>query len=236
MANKTFTDEEIQKFKVASAKAHDGRVIQVDFDEPISATLLLAPFTRAEYAGYVDRRARDPQTAHHGALLSQLLYPGFAEVEALRQEWPVIPEDAAAQMVFEAGFSLEAPAVRRLDVEALPAGLDATRAKQLADENKGRRLFSVEVATKGLSCVMVAPLADTWLAARTAEGDARGRCAGIVASTESYILGAVAWSREELTSGSGTGLLDRMPALHHDLWAAYKRTGGDGTAVRRKSL
>lgn len=234
MSIKSFTDAEIQQLKVASAKTHDGRVLQIDLDDPINETVVVAKFNRAEYAAHYDAKSQDAQTAYHGALLGQLLYPGFAEIEALRQEWPVIPEGVCDDLIDEAGFTIEVPMVRRLDLAALPMGLDRGVADKLVEEHKGGRLWSVELVGQGLACVMRAPLADVWLAAQTANLDARAAGKGIIAATEGYVLGAVVWSREPLVGGSG--LLDRRPALYWELWAAYKRTGGHGAARRRKSL
>lgn len=237
MPQKTFTDDEILQLKSASAKTHSGEIVVIDLDDPINATIVVAPFTRAEYADHYDAKMRDAQTAYHGALLSQLLYPGFAEIEALRQDWPVIPGTVADELLEEAGATLEIPIVRRLDPAELPTGLDKVTATKLTEEHKNGRLWSVEMPGQGLSCVMLAPLADVWLAAHSANSDARAAGkGGIVAATESYVLGTVVWSREPLTSTGGTGILDRRPALYWELWAAYRRTGGYGTAVRRKRL
>ncbi len=239
MAHKTFTDDEIQKFKAAGAvKPHpmlpgvtvgDGRALQIDLEDPIFETVVVAPWTRATYADHYDRKAHDLQTSFHGALMSQLLYPGYAEIEALRQEWPVLPSDVADQLLEEAGFTADGIRVRRLDLADLPAGLDKAAAAQLMTSKPGARLWAVEVGP--LSCVMSAPLADIWLAARSADGDARVARKGIIAATEGYVLGAVVWSREPVAV-----LLDQKPAIYWDLWVSYKRMGGDGAAVRRKSL
>ncbi len=81
---------------------------------------------------------------------------------------------------------------------------------------------------------MRAPVSDTWLAAKAADGDARARCEGIIDATEPYVLGAVIWQNTPLIGGSG--ILDRKPALYWDLLAAYWQMGGYGATVRRKSL
>lgn len=234
MPQKTFTPEEIQGLKATSAKSHDGRFIAVDLDPPIDATVAVASLNRAEYATFYDRSARDAQTAYHGTLLDQLLYPGFAEIEALRQEWPAMPEDVIDQLLEEAGASAEERRIRLLDLGALPIGLEAAGAAKLVEEAKGRKLWCVEQPGQGLSCVMRAPLADVWLAAKTAHGDALRAKKGIIDAIDPYVLGAVAWSSGPLTGG--TGLLDRKPVLIWALWEAFKRTGGHGVAVRRKSF
>jgi len=236
MTLKTFTTDEIQKLKAASAKTHNGRVIQIDLGDPINETIVVAPFSREEYATHYDKKTRDIPTAAHGALLEQAIYPDRPTIETLRQQWAVIPGAVTDQLVQEAGFTLETAVVRQLADDDLPAGLDSATAAKLRETHKGR-LWSVELAGHKLSLVMLAPLSDVYLAAQSAYGDAARASNGIVATIDSYVLGTVVWSRVPLTtSGGATGLLDLEPALIWDLWQAYKRTGGDGAAVRRKSL
>lgn len=230
----TFTDEQIQGFKVKSAKEHDGRVLQIDIGEPVNATLVVAPFNRAEWAAFVDRRKRDAQTAFHGAVIQQLLHPSLQELEAMRRDWATLAEKVVSELNLEAGWTPEDPVFRPLDVAAPPAGLSPEKAAEIVAANKGARLWSLELPAHDLALVMKTPISDTWLGARTHERDAEEKCSGIIAATEPYVFGSVIWQNQALIGG--TGILDRKPALYWELLACYRVMGGYGAAVRRKSL
>ncbi len=232
-----FTEEEIVAIEKDAAKRFDGRSLLVELPE-FDLCVVVAPFDREAYAEYQDDISKDPQTAYRGALLKRLLFPDLVTVEAHRQKCAMLPEHVAKRLSGEAGADSENAAKEPLDIQRLPDGLDRATAERLVKDANGARLWAVQDAMLGLSCVMQAPIADTWIAAKALYGDALSRSKGLISSVESYVMGTVVWSKVPLlaSDGSKSGLLDAKPALFWDLWGTFKRMGGDGTVVRTKSL
>lgn len=234
MSYTAFTDEQIQSFRAASAEKHDGRVTQLDITDPIATSIVVAPFNRAEYGAFWDKRERDQQTAFRGVMLSQLVWPGLVEIESLRQEWATLPARIAEGLQQEAGAGDSLPVVQPLDPLSPPKGMTSAEATKLIAASPRAKLWSVERADVGLSCVLETPPADTMIAAVALHGDACDRHKNIIGAIEPWILGAMKWTAAPLDGGQG--LLDLKPAVIWDLWYAYKRMGGAGATVRRKSL
>jgi hypothetical protein len=232
-----FTEEEARAIEVDSAQRFDGRTMLVEVPD-FDIRVVVAPYDRKGYSTYSDNYNKSPQTAYHSALLERLLYPDFATVESMRQRCAMLPENVATELEEEAGFTGLSAIIAPLDLKRLPQGLDAGTAARLASEAGALKLWSVENPAHGLSCVLRAPTADNWIAARTLHDDARKRSEGVIDSLDPYILGARVWSSEPLVGdGIGSkGLLDLKPALWWNLKRAFLRMGGDGAAVRRKSL
>lgn len=233
---KLFTEEEAGAIETDAAKRFNGRTKLVEVPE-FDLMVVVAPHDRESYGRREDAGAQDRQTAYHGVLLERVLYPDLITLEAMRQSCPMLPEFVADKLDDEAGFTGVFAAIAPLNLARLPTGLDAPTASRLVTDAGKSKLWTVERADLGFACVMKAPLADIWIAARTLHGDAVARQKGIMSSLEPYVLGAVVWQSVPLAiDGSKVGLLDSKPGLFWDLKRCYMRMGGDGAAVRCKSL
>ncbi len=232
---RVYTDEERVRAKaIAQEKFESTRCMEILIDAPIDVSVIVCPHDRASYAAYFDATAGRFSSAAHGATIARMIMPGLGELEKLRQAWPTFCEKVNEGLSAEAGATGEWATVARLDLAALPDGLEVDAASALVTTAKGRALWIVEQKDQGLSCIMETPLSDVWMAWRSSYDAALAAKTGIVAVDDAYIPASVRWSSQPLMGGAG--LLDLKPALIQDLHRAYRRIGGDGAAVRTKSF
>jgi len=227
------TAEEIAAAKSAAIdKGFSSAAVQlVELVAPIDAAFLVAPFDRAGYAKYVDALHRDTLTAHGGVFASRMLWPVLSDAMKIRDAWPATPSEVVKELERAAGNVNEVVSVARLDVKAPPEWLDEKAAQALADAHRGGVLWTVELRSQELACIMRAPLPDTWLAAVAADNTARALGKGVAASMEGFILETVVAAPVKIEAQ-----LDRRPALFTDLRRAFLKMGGDGVQVRSKRL
>lgn len=231
---KDFSTEEQAAIK-SDAAARFGsadRYKIVDLEEPIDASVVVAPFDLKSWSAHVDACAHDLTTAHAQALASRLLWPSQAELLDLRADWPTVPKHVAIRLHELAGqIPGVAPLCRRLSASTRPLSLSVAAMEQLVAAHPGARLFAVEQAGNGLSIVMKAPLPDTFLAAEAAEKDAHREGKGMVAAQLAWTKETIVWSSTPIDA-----FLDQKPAIIGDIWAGYRLMGGEGTATRVRSF
>jgi hypothetical protein len=246
------TAAELQSIRTDAERRFSGRAHEILLEDPVFCRVVLAPFDRESYAAFVDAEAQDAQTAADNLMVTRRLYPDLMGIDKLKREWPAVSADIAANMELAGGITGKGHVeIARLeDVErlrrergkdaslddVLPRGLTESRAVELIKSAQGARLWSVQVAIHGLSAVMISPVAQIWRAAKTKDNDARRVRRGIVAATQDFVLPAIVWSSQEMTTASGDGLLDRKPGLYWWLWVTFQRMGGEGVRLRSKSL
>lgn len=228
MAIHEFSDEEKAKIKADAAERFKSGALVTYVADPVDVTLALAPFDRVAYSTYSDKEDADKQSAYSWALMERLLFPDFVGLAPLNAKWPALAKEAAVALEREAG-SFIGSTCEPLDLAKLPAGLSLADAQRIQREAKGT-IWHVALADGSASFVLAMPEAHMWIAARTAMDDATKKVKGRIDAIDPYVKDSIVWSSAPLTGGAG--ILDTRPALIWPLWAAYKKAGGEGAAVR----
>jgi hypothetical protein len=228
------TAEEISTIKAQAMKRFGSdRALLVELESPIDVAVVVAPFGLEAWAAYADLQARDLETSHATAFAERVLWPSLDHALELCARWPAVPRNVAVQLHAAAGQVTGKPLVRRLSAAAPPKGLGQREAQQLIDQYAGASLWAVEQTPAELSCVMRTPAGDVYLAAKTADRLAREKGEGLVMAMLPYARESVIWSADAHPIAS---LIERRPAISDDLRTAFLMLGGEGVAVRSKSL
>jgi hypothetical protein len=226
------SDKDIAEAKAAAMERFGSAALElVELGAPIDRSVLMAPFDRASWSRYIDALHRDIMTAHGQVFAERVVWPPLEAAMGLRDAWPALPSLVAQRLALAAGDVPELATVQRLSAEVRPKGLEAKDAVALLAGAGGAALWSVELPAVELSCVMRAPLPDTYLAAVAEDREARSKGTGVIETMARYLLDAVVWSASPMPSA-----LERRPAILGDLRRAYLTMGGEGAAVRSKRL
>lgn len=228
---KEFTAEETAAIKADATKRFQGKAMAVELGEPIHATVVVAPFDRPAYAKHLVNVGTDRQTGMSAALMDRILWPSLEGLHALNQRWPALAGKVARALEEEARQHSPDGVVVPFDPAKPPAGMGADVAAGLVAGAAGQALLVVsEPDAADMCCVMQAPDAGSWIAARAAYDDALRARKDTIAATEPYVFAAVKWSAQPLHGGEGA--LDKWPAVYFSLWDAFKKAGGDGARAR----
>lgn len=248
-AQRDFAPEEIAAFKAEAATKFQGRILGIRLDDPIAETFVVAPFDRAAYQAFWHARLSDKQSAAASVYTTRTIYPSLVELARISGEWATAPATVAERIEGEAAgegglcsvalFTAPAAPPDGLDAAGLakvtaaqqallPPSLTPDDARALAAKHRGVRLWLVQ--DRAYQAILRTPDPQQWIAANAAHDAALRRNVGAVDAIDPFVLGCVVWSSEPLTGGAG--LLDRHPVIIWDLWACYKKTGGEGAASR----
>lgn len=251
MPIKTFSEEEKAAIKAEASTRFQGRAMVIHLDDPISETVVMAPFDRAYHQTFWHATLKDKQSAYASAWVERRLWPGLGEMAAIQQAWAAAPEKVAerldAQALGAGGRAIErvwtapteaeeaAVMARAAAADAppdwtgiLPRGLSLEAARDVVAKAGRVRLWLVSNAAWAV--VLRTPDPQQWIAASAAFDAALRKGKGAIDAVDPFLLDVVAWASEPLTGGGG--LLDRHPDIWFSLWGTYKIAGGEGAAAR----
>jgi hypothetical protein len=249
------TPEEIAQAK-ADALKRFGRdeLLGVELGAPIDFFVFLAPLNLARFSAIVDAQAEDMITSYGPAVLDALVWPAPIDWLEVARRRPAAARKACLELLKRAGREDEGAKVKQLaelvagmlpppmvapgsaypEGERLVApGLTEAKARALLraedEREEPRELWAVWAP--GLSCVMIAPGADVYLASQAAVERAKAKRSGITEARISFAKESIVWSDRAIDV-----VLDDRPSISSDLWTAWSTMGGEVADATSRSF
>lgn len=250
-----YTADECEAAKArALAKFGSDRIVQVSLGPPRPYKVLLALFTRASYATYIDTLHQLKEQGVRLTVQDLLLEPNpvalFEKVPG--SPFPLMTQLRAFAGTDGLGLNSKKPSVNLLECfpEGVPdLGLTAETVKELREKAGSRDLFLARLdynvlAPKGKIAVEV-PYgfvmsecdAAIFNQASASFNRASSACSGIIESYRDLVSECVVWAAPTLTGSTSFATHEELfPGLIQEAWGAFLAIGGAATAQANKRL